>query len=108
MLPVSSEDKPHLCDGTYRDCVTESGHFCKAGDTTDDACECNDDMSNCQTSPLIEDCRDVGYSDGQNTPFNQDKNNECRFIDNQYYKGFIDGCIDAGNTKEICEYFTDE
>lgn len=69
MLPVSSEDKPPLCDGTYRDCVTESG---------------------------------------QNTPFNQDKNNECRFIDNQYYKGFIDGCIDAGNTKEICEYFTDE
>jgi hypothetical protein len=26
----------------------------------------------------------------------------------RYYQGFIDGCIDAGNAKEICEYFTDE
>lgn len=27
--------------------------------------------------------------------------------DNPYYKGFIDGCKDAGNTEETCERFTD-
>jgi hypothetical protein len=33
----------------------------------------------------------------------QDKNNECRFIDNQYYNGFLDECVAAGNTREICK-----
>jgi hypothetical protein len=39
--------------------------------------------------------------DGQNHPFDQDKNRKCEFMDNQYYKGFIGGCIDAGNARDL-------
>lgn len=55
--------------------VADSGHFCQAGDTTDNACECNNDMSDCPNHPLIKECRDAGYRDGQNHPFDQEMTN---------------------------------
>lgn len=50
-------------------------------------------------------CRNAGYEDGQNGPFNHDKHNECgRF----YYDAFIDGCLSvSGNTRDVCESATD-
>ena len=53
-------------------------------------------------------CWDDGYEDGQNNPFNQERNKGCNDYQNMYYKGFIAGCESVeGNTKEICEMFTD-
>lgn len=49
-------------------------------------------------------CRNAGYEDGQNGPFNHDKHDECgRF----YYDAFIDGCISANNTRDVYESATD-
>lgn len=46
-------------------------------------------------------CRNAGYEDGRNGPFNHDKHDECgRF----YYDAFIDGCLFvSGNTRDACE-----
>ena len=45
-----------------------------------------------------------GYADGQNEPFNEDRNEECKDKGNQYYRAFIQGCMDVeGNTDETCE-----
>ena len=50
-----------------------------------------------------------GFEDGQNNPFNQERNNGCNDYRDMYYKGFIEGCMSvSGNTKEICETFTDQ
>ncbi|MGA7367526.1 MAG: hypothetical protein WBX01_00215 [Nitrososphaeraceae archaeon] len=42
-------------------------------------------------------------------PFKQYKFEDCeRFSDdgrNPYYEGFIDGCMDADNSRETCERF---
>lgn len=27
------------CDGRFQDCITRNGHFCKAGDTTENTCD---------------------------------------------------------------------
>lgn len=61
-----------------------------------------------------------GYDDGQNNPFDQDRHKECIFDEVEknkegkfccngfpYYEGWIYGCMDAGNTQETCERFTD-
>lgn len=59
-----------------------------------------------------------GYDDGQDNPFSQDKHKECLFDVEQsdselccngrpYYEGFMYGCMDAGNTQETCDRFTD-
>jgi hypothetical protein len=53
-------------------------------------------------------CYDLGYEDGQDHPFNRDLYEGCLDYVDTYYPGFIDGCMDvAGNTREICETFTD-
>ena len=48
-----------------------------------------------------------GYEGGQNNPFNRDRNNGCNDYQDKYCDGFIDGCESTGNTKDICETFTD-
>jgi hypothetical protein len=48
-----------------------------------------------------------GFDDGQNGPFNHNRNEECVDKGNQYYRAFLVGCEDAGNTKDICESATD-
>lgn len=56
-------------------------------------------------------CYESGIRDGNDRPFSDSAYEECGdFGDGaqKYYKGFIDGCIDAGNTKDTCETFTDE
>jgi hypothetical protein len=55
-------------------------------------------------------CRDAGYNDGQNGPFNQPTYDHCgdeEGGDDAYFNGFINGCIDAGNTRDVCEQATD-
>jgi len=64
----------------------------------------NNDLGN----ENMQGCHDDGYEDGQNNPFNQDRNKGCTDYQNMYYKGFIAGCKSAGNTKEICDTFTDQ
>jgi hypothetical protein len=52
-------------------------------------------------------CYNVGYQDGLNRPFDQQKNKGCDDYGSQYYHGFMTGCMAADNTREICERFTD-
>jgi hypothetical protein len=49
-------------------------------------------------------CGSDGYNDGQNGPFHQDRYNSCG---DAYYQSFIEGCMDADNSREICEQATD-
>jgi hypothetical protein len=53
-------------------------------------------------------CWHDGYIDGQDHPFDHDRNEECKDKGNQYYEAFIQGCKSVeGNTEEICETATD-
>jgi hypothetical protein len=55
----------------------------------------------------METCYNDGYDDGQNNPFDQDRNKGCDDYSQAYYDGFIEGCISADNTREICVSATD-
>lgn len=55
-------------------------------------------------------CRTSGYRAGQNGPFSQETHSHCGDESggaSAYVDGFIDGCVDAGNTKDVCENATD-
>ena len=55
-------------------------------------------------------CYDAGYDDGQNNPFNHDTYDNCADEDGgdqAYYDGFIVGCLDANNSRDVCEQATD-
>ncbi len=55
-------------------------------------------------------CRDSGYRQGQNGQFSKDTYDHCGDEsggDDAYYNGFIDGCTDAGNSREVCESASD-
>ncbi len=55
-------------------------------------------------------CYDAGYDDGRNDPFNPDTYNHCANEDGgdqAYYDGFIDGCMDEDNSRDVCEQATD-
>jgi hypothetical protein len=51
-----------------------------------------------------ESCHGIGYVDGQDNPFDQVMLDRCG---DAYYRGFIDGCVAANNTVEICDQATD-
>jgi len=54
-------------------------------------------------------CYDDGYEDGRNNPFDHDRDSGCSDYSSSYYNGFLAGCESVeGNTREICETFTDE
>jgi hypothetical protein len=62
------------------------------------------------SSEQNESCYDAGYDDGQNSPFNHDTFDHCADEDGgdqAYYDGFIDGCLDANNSRDVCEQATD-
>jgi hypothetical protein len=71
------------------------------------------DVSDSESNELADwndSCRDAGYNDGQNGPFNQPTYDHCgdeEGGDDAYFNGFINGCIDAGNTRDVCEQATD-
>jgi hypothetical protein len=73
-------------------------------------------VPNVYATVLDEDeCYDLGVNNGHGTaPFTTSAFRNCEkfnptgdYDDNPYYKGFIKGCMDDGNTKETCETFTD-
>jgi hypothetical protein len=58
--------------------------------------------------PGAAECWSDGYRDGQDNPFDHERNDECKAKGNQYYRAFIVGCGDVeGNTRESCESATD-
>ncbi|MGH9987662.1 MAG: hypothetical protein ACRD8W_27285, partial [Nitrososphaeraceae archaeon] len=66
---------------------------------------------------ILAGCSDDGYEDGKNNPFDQERNQECDELDKSfgvevsqstYYQAFMKGCMDSGNSQDICEAFTDE
>jgi hypothetical protein len=82
-----------------------------AGGAREDWSEKYDDI------PGAPECWVDGYDDGLENPFDQDRHKECIFDVEKsgglccngkpYYEGFMYGCMDAGNTKETCDKFTD-
>lgn len=54
-------------------------------------------------------CEADGYEAGQDGPFSQELYNTCKEIGSgdAYYDAFIEGCMDADNSREICEQATD-
>ena len=55
-------------------------------------------------------CYDAGYDDGQNGPFADGTWDHCgdeEGGDDAHYDGFIDGCMDADNSRDVCEQATD-
>jgi hypothetical protein len=56
-------------------------------------------------------CRDAGFEDGQNGPFNDATYDHCgdeATGDQAYLDGFIDGCMSVeGTTRDVCESATD-
>ncbi|MGA7367784.1 MAG: hypothetical protein WBX01_01555 [Nitrososphaeraceae archaeon] len=58
-----------------------------------------------------EGCYELGYNDGQDNGFRVSFYDHCSRSfyledgENRYYEGFIDGCIDADNSRETCERF---
>lgn len=53
-------------------------------------------------------CYDDGFEDEQNNPFDRDRFEGCHDYQDMYYKGFIEACESAGNSKETCERFPDQ
>lgn len=54
-------------------------------------------------------CYELGYDAGQFRPFLQedyDLRGDEADGDKEYYDGFIAGCIDANNTRLVCEQAT--
>jgi hypothetical protein len=60
---------------------------------------------------LNDSCRDTGFNDGQNGPFNSGTYDLCGDEangDKEYYDGFMDGCMSVeGNTRDVCVSATD-
>lgn len=116
-------DLPMCKNGVVQDCQVPGGITCLV-EERDDPCmdiwygmtgggwpECcdgdsvNEDDRDKESSSSS--CYERGVDDGKNDDFDHDLfEHECSNND-RYYEGFIDGCIDAGNTRDICERFTD-
>lgn len=55
-------------------------------------------------------CYKSGFNAGQNGPFSQATYDHCgdeEGGDDAYYNGFINGCMKADNSEEVCEQATD-
>jgi hypothetical protein len=54
-------------------------------------------------------CEADGYEAGQDGPFSQELYETCQEIGggDEYYDAFIEGCMDADNSREVCESATD-
>jgi hypothetical protein len=69
--------------------------------------QASEDGSNSEGSN--DSCRDSGYRAGRDGPFSQETYDHCGDEydgDRSYLDGFIDGCMDAGNTRDVCESAT--
>ena len=54
------------------------------------------------------DCYDDGYEDGLDHPYDHERGSACSEYGRAYHNGFIAGCLSVeGNTRDICETFTD-
>ena len=52
-----------------------------------------------------ESCYDAGFDDGENGPFSEATWDHCgdeEGGDDSYYDGFIDGCMSADNSRDVC------
>jgi hypothetical protein len=97
-IPTLTVKEPEVEEEVIEDEEASRGGVEDETDNTSDEDEWNDS------------CRNSGYEDGQNGPFAQGTYDHCGEEtggDDAYYNGFIDGCMDAGNTRDICEQATD-
>lgn len=66
------------CDGSFQDCVTNNGDVCKAG-STEDKCECSDDMSDCPNSPSNNDNSQLSDTQKEDSTAFDSNGNPCNF-----------------------------
>jgi hypothetical protein len=57
--------------------------------------------------PGAPECWVDGFDDSEVGAFSQSRNYECTDKGDQYYRGWLAGCTDAGNTRDDCEALTD-
>jgi hypothetical protein len=80
-----------------------------SGDTEHSNTTPSDENGN--TLPTGDACYDAGLDDGKNSNFNREAfGDACGPLDssNDYYKGFIDGCMEADNPRDVCESAADK
>jgi hypothetical protein len=68
--------------------------------------KCKDMMNDAESTDRVslgdenmQNCYDDGYEDGQNNPFDHDKNGECIEYQNMYHQGFIQ-CVPTMSIQE--------
>lgn len=52
-------------------------------------------------------CYNDGEYDGENNAFSQDMYDFCEQYGENYYDGFIEGCMSQDNSRDVCESATD-
>jgi hypothetical protein len=52
-------------------------------------------------------CYSDGIDAGQNDEFSQELYEFCEEYGEEYYNGFIEGCMSVDNSREVCETATD-
>jgi hypothetical protein len=87
---------------------------CTSTGNTIDVCENATDKGDIETgstrSAWDDTCYASGYKAGQNGPFGRETYDHCGDKDNgddAYYNGFINGCIEVDNTRDVCISATD-
>jgi hypothetical protein len=85
----------------YCDEEVRPGPCYDRNDNPTDYCEnySQSDLQFCLDAAPGVTCGNEGYDDGQDGPFNQETFDKCG---DQYYDAFIEGCVNADNTREIC------
>ena len=104
----------HASIGSDEFCAQNEGHF--ACDNENDNDSDDDGKSDEEENPGNDNfdepsgCYAAGYEDGQTGPFDTEVYHHCGDKDNgddAYYNGFINGCIEVNNTRDVCISATD-
>jgi len=91
-------------------------YSCNDGTQKTDWRDCEDatDKGDTETGSIrrawYDTCYASGYKAGQNGPFSRETYDHCGDEDNgddAYYNGFINGCIEVDNTRDVCIFATD-
>jgi hypothetical protein len=97
--------------GSDEFCAQNAGHFAcdneNDNDSDDDGKSDEDENPDNAKFDEPSGCYAAGYEDGQTGPFDSEVYHDNCEGEGRYYDGFIDGCVDAGNTRDACESATD-
>ena len=111
LLSLCAPLSVHASIGSDEFWAQNEGHF--ACDNENDNDSDDDGKSDGEENPGNDNfdepsgCYAAGYEDGQTGPFDTEVYHDNCEEEGRYYDGFIDGCIDEGNTRDVCISATD-